>query len=190
MNKENDSMNKENDSTSINNGFLWILATVPLAWILQMYLFVAIPLECSLKDAFVLGEYISGHYSDDPLLARLFWPSVIWAMCVDTLFYVLDEMEVRRRGFDLCGTLTRWTAYIIVPLYLWIRGAASLNGGRRNLLPYFLWWIGTVMIGYFESGWKPALAAAAVAVVPVLFCGVKSRTECRRSQNPRPPATT
>ncbi|MCR5414024.1 MAG: tyrosine-protein phosphatase [Kiritimatiellae bacterium] len=158
--------------TDVNNGFLWILALVPLAWILQMLLFVAIPLGCSLREAFVLGEYVSDHAFDNPALARIFWPSVIWALVVDTLFYVLDEMEVRKRGFDLGGRLKRYTAYLIAPMYLWIRGAPYLNNGARNLLPYAVWWIGAVAVCYFESGCIPAVASAAIAVAPcaALLC--------------------
>ncbi len=166
------------DAAAINNGFLWILATVPLAWIVQMFLFVAIPLECSLKDAFVLGEYIGNHLSEDPMFARLFWPSVIWAGVVDTIFYILDELEVRRRGFSLGGRLKVWTAYVLPPLYLWVRGEARLNRGTRNLLPYAVWWIGTVGICYFESGWVSVAVSAVIAVIPCIV------VKCRERVNP------
>ena len=161
------------DATAVNNGFLWILALVPLAWVLQMFLFVAIPLECSLQDAFVISEYVSDHAFEDAALARLFWPSVIRAFGVDCLFYALDEAEVRKRGFDLGGRLKRWTAYLIAPYYLWIRGAHELNNGRRNVWPYAVWWAGTVVVCLFESGLAASIASAAVAALPCGFAAVK-----------------
>ncbi len=167
------------DVAAINDGFLWILALVPLAWVLQMVLFVAIPLECSLQDAFVISEYVGDHAFEDPALARLFWPSVIWAFGVDCLFYALDEAEVRKRGFDLGGRLKRWTAYLIAPYYLWIRGAPALNHGRRNVYPYAVWWVGTVVVCFFESGLLASLISGAVGVLPY-FAGLVARGPLRK----------
>ncbi len=157
---------RNGDATAINNGFLWIIALVPLAWVLQMLFFVAIPLDCSLKDAFVLGEYVTKHALDDPLIWRLYWPSVVWAAGVDTLICCMDVVEVYKRGFDLGDWKRRWTAYLIPPLYVWVRGAPSLNGGTRIIMPYVIWWIGMVVITYFESGYAYAAVATALAFTP------------------------
>ncbi len=162
-------------STEINNGFLWIVALVPLAWVLQMLFFVAVPLDCTLGEAFALGEYITDHAFEDPLLWKLYWPSVVWAIGVDTLFFVLDDVEVRKRGFGLGGRLRKWTAYLVPPLYVWVRGDPSLNGGSRKILPYVTWWTGTVVVLYFESGWLPAAVASAVAFMPWAIGVVKTR---------------
>ncbi len=151
----------------INNSFLWLVALVPLSWILQMWLFAAIPMECSLKDAFLFGEFVSNHAAEDPMLARLFWPSVVWVTIIYSVFYVLDEMEVNKRGFNLGGWLIRCAGYLVVPVYLWIRGVPSLNNGKRNLLPYFAWWMGTIWICHLESGYVCSAAATALALLPL-----------------------
>ncbi len=155
-------------ATSINNGFLWLVALIPLVWVVQTWFFVAIPLECTLEDAFAISEYIRQHAFEDPLLEKIFVTSTLWAMVADTFFYIMDELEVNRRGFSLGSMLRRWTAYIIPPFYVWIRGAPELNNGKRNVLPYIAWWVGAAVICYFDGGCAYVAVALAIALTPWL----------------------
>ncbi len=156
----------------INNGFLWLIALVPLAWILQTLLFAAVPLDCTLAEAFDFSNYVTRHASEDPLLWKLFWPSLVWSIGVDTLFYIMDELEVRKRGFTLGGWVKRWTAYLIPPYYIWMRGDPSFNGGSRNHLPYIVWWIGTAIICYFDGGFLYVAIASAIAASPFVLSAI------------------
>ena len=148
------------DKGKVNNGFLWLLAFVPLIFLLFLHLFVASPLELNIDEACKIWEFFAGSENRPGGFNGCFSATVISIVFLNTVFAAMDEYELSlRRKKKMVNGIVLAMAFFLVPVYLWFRGKPA----------YITWWCGWMVIDVLSGNYFVVVMEFFLASIPTMI---------------------